>query len=144
MRSDTRIALHPRAPIAQRFVTDPAHMPAHHRAYRDPKVLQRAAAIGPHTVALIEALFAKRRHPEQAIRSAQGVLALARDHARAALEAACARAVALDTIGYEHVRRQLLIAQVQPPLPLAPVAHEHVRGGDYYSAHGAAEAAHAA
>jgi transposase len=133
LRHDTRIALHHRAPTHQRFVTEVAHMPAHHRAFRDPNILRRAAAIGPQTVALIEALFAKRRHPEQAIRSAQGVLALARDHTHGALEAACQRAVALDTIGYEAVRRQLLIAQVQPALPLPVAVHEHVRGSAYYS-----------
>ena len=118
-------------------------MPAHHRAFRDPQILRRAEAIGPATVALIDALFAKRRHPEQAIRSAQGVLGLARDHDRAALEAACQRAVGLDTIGYEAVRRQLLIAQVQRPLPLPPIPHEHVRGSDYYAAPHA-EASHVA
>lgn len=134
LRNDTRIALHRRAPVSQRFVTDVAHMPAHHRAYRDPRIMQRAAAIGPQTVALIEALFAKRRHPEQAIRSAQGVLGLVRDHGANALEAACARAVALDTIGYAAVQRLLQVAHVQPPLPLPPVTHEHVRGGDYYAA----------
>jgi transposase len=144
LHNDQRIALHRRAPLRQRFVTDPAHMPAHHRAFRDPKIMQRAAGIGPATVALIEALFAKRRHPEQAIRSAQGVLGLRRDHAACALEAACARALAMDAIGYEHVRRLLIVAQVQPPLPLPPVTHEHVRGGDYYSGHLAGEAAHAA
>lgn len=141
LRNDMRIALHRRAPLSQRFVTEPAHMPVHHRAFRDPKIMQRAAAIGPQTVALIETLFAKRRHPEQAIRSAQGVLALMRDHGAAALEAACARAVALDTIGYEAVRRLLLAAQVQTPLPLPPVTHEHVRGGDYYDAQGGASVA---
>lgn len=134
LRNDVRVALHRRVPPSQRFVTDPAHMPAHHRAFRDPQIMRRATAIGPQTVALIDALFAKRRHPEQAIRSAQGVLGLVRDHDRAALESACARAIALDTIGYDHVRRQLLIASVQTPLPLPPIAHEHVRGSDYYAA----------
>lgn len=144
LRNDTRIALHRRVPASKRFVTDDAHMPAHHRAFRDPKIMQRAAAIGPSTVALIDTLFAKRRHPEQAIRSAQGILALARDHQRDALETACQRAVALDTIGYEAVRRQLLIANVQMPLPLPPITHEHVRGSDYYSASCATEVTHAA
>lgn len=143
LRNDTRIALHRRAPVSQRFVTEIAHMPAHHRAYRDPKIMQRAAAIGPQTVTLIETLFAKRRHPEQAIRSAQGVLGLVRDHGRADLEAACQRALALDTIGYEAVRRLLLVAHVQTPLPLPPVTHEHVRGSDYYSA-GTTEVSHVA
>lgn len=145
LRNNTRIALHRRAPVKQRFVTESAHMPPNHRAFRDPKIMQRAQAIGPSTVALIDALFAKRRHPEQAIRSAQGILALARDHERADLDAACARALALDAIGYEHVRRQLHIAKVQAPLPLPAVMHEHVRGSDYYSAPGGAtEAGHVA
>ncbi len=134
LQRDQRIALHRRASPGQRFVTDPAHMPVHHRAYADPKILHRAAAVGSGTVAFIETLFAKRRHPEQAIRSAQGVLGLARDHGAPALEAACIRACALDTIGYEHVRRLLLSARTQLPLPLPPQTHEHVRGGDYFSA----------
>ena len=138
---DQRIALHRRVSASQRFVTDPAHMPAHHHAFRDPKIMQRAAGVGTHTVALIDALFAKRRHPEQAIRSAQGVLGLVRDHSAAALESACARALELDAIGYENVRRLLLTARVQPPLPLPlpPAVHEHVRGGDYYGAHATTE-----
>lgn len=135
---DQRIALHRRVSPSQRFVTDPAHMPAHHRAYQDPKLMQRAAAVGPATTALLEALFAKRRHPEQAIRSAQGILALVRDHSAIALESACARALELNAIGYQHVRRLLRSSRLHPPLPLPPVAHEHIRGGDYYDAQGRA------
>ncbi|MGQ0801591.1 MAG: hypothetical protein ACT4NL_15950, partial [Pseudomarimonas sp.] len=136
LQRETRIALHCRVSPSTRFVTDPAHMPAHHRAFRDPKIMHRAAAIGSATVTLIETLFARRRHPEQAIRSAQGILGLVRDHDAVALEAACARACQLDTIGYEHVRRLLLTADVQAPLPLPSNSHEHVRGGDYYAAGG--------
>ena len=36
------------------------------------------------------------------------------------------------------------VAQVQAPLPLPAVTHEHVRGGDYYGATSAAEVNHAA
>lgn len=142
---DQRVALHRRMPLSQRFVTDPAHMPEHHRAFRDPKIMQRAAGIGANTVALLDALFAKRRHPEQAIRSAQGILGLVRDHHPAALEAACARALALDAIGYQSVRDLLLTARTQRPLPLPPTAHENLRGGDYYGTDAAEpEAAHVA
>jgi len=133
---DQRIALHRRVSVSQRFVTDPAHMPEHHRAYRDPKIMQRAAGIGSHTVALLDALFAKRRHPEQAIRSAQGILGLVRDHTAAELESACARALELDAIGYQSVRGLLLTARTQRPLPQPPTTHENVRGGDYYDASG--------
>lgn len=138
---EKRIALHRRVSASQRFVTDPAHMPVHHRAFRDPKIMQRAAGIGCHTVALLDALFAKRRHPEQAIRSAQGILGLVRDHTAAALESACARALELDAIGYQSVRGLLLTARTQLPLSLPPTAHENVRGSGYYDAHGWASAA---
>ncbi len=60
------------------------------------------------------------------------------------MEAACARAMALESIGYENVRRLLLVGQVQVPLPLPAVTHEHVRGGDYYGASCATQVAHAA
>ena len=136
LQRDQRIALHRRAPLSQRFVTDPAHMPTHHRAYADPQIERRAAAAGPAVSALVDALFAKRRHPEQAIRSAQGVLGLARDHGVDALNAACQRALELDAIGYQHVLRLLLRAplETRAPSPAAapPAPHEHVRGGTYY------------
>jgi len=144
LHNDQRIALHRRAAASQRFVTDPAHMPAHHQAFRDPKIMQRAAGMGPATAALIDALFAQRRHPEQAIRSAQGVLSLARDHGAGALEAACVRALALNAIGYGNVRRLLTMTTVQAPTAPAPTIHEHIRGGDYYSGKTAVEVAHVA
>lgn len=129
-----RVALHRRAPAPQRYVTDPAHMPAHHQAYRDPKLHRRAAALGPSVLAVIEALFARRQHPEQAIRSAQGILAQARDHGAAALNEACARALERNTVGYENIRRYLHHAATEPALPLPePVVHEHIRGSAYYA-----------
>lgn len=136
LQRDQRIALHRRAPTGQRFVSDPAHMPSHHRAFADPQIQRRASALGPAVTALVDALFAKRRHPEQAIRSAQGVLGLVRDHGADALNAACKRALELDAIGYHHVRRLLAGAVHEPPIaptaPAPPSVHEHVRGADYY------------
>jgi transposase len=137
---DTRIALHARV-ADQRFVTDVAHMPPNHRAYADPQILRRAQAIGPNTLALVEAVFVKRPHPDQAVRSAQGILALARDHGREALENAASEALRLGTIGYQPVLRLLRTATVQasPPLP-GNAVHAHIRGSNYYTP----EAAHVA
>ena len=132
LRGSRRLALHRRGPASQRFVTDPAHRPAHHQAQHDPQIERRAAAIGAPTAALVDALFARRRHPEQAIRSAQGIIGLARDHGKEALNSACTRALALNAIGYHAVKRLLIHHEHQVPLPLPPAAHEHVRGGDYY------------
>ena len=130
---DTRIALHARV-ADKRFVTDVAHMPPNHRAYADPQILRRAAAIGPNTLALVEALFAKRQHPDQAVRGAQGILALTRDHGRVALENAASEARRLNTIGYQPVLRLLRAAAVPASKPLPGNAlHAHVRGSDYYA-----------
>ena len=38
--------------------------------------------------------------------------------------------------GKGDVRRLLTMAPVQTPFKLMPITHEHVRGGDYYAAHG--------
>jgi transposase len=132
---EERICVHPRATLTQRFVTIPAHMPSHHRAFNDPKVAERAARIGPATAQLIDALFLQRRHPEQALRSAQGILALARDHGKAALETACAQALRFDAISYSHVKRLLASAANAPATqaPITPIAsHELLRGGGYF------------
>lgn len=132
---EERICVHPRAAQTQRFVTIPAHMPSHHRAVSDPKIAERAARVGPATAQLIDALFLQRRHPEQALRSAQGVLALARDHGKVALETACAQALTFDAISYSHVKRLLASAAAAPATtaPITPIAdHELLRGGGYF------------
>ncbi|MBK9496975.1 MAG: hypothetical protein IPO08_21190 [Xanthomonadales bacterium] len=77
---------------SQRFVNDPAHRPAHHRGAHDLKSSGELRRAGAPTAALVDALFARRRHPEQAIRSAQGIIGLARDHGKEALNSACTRA----------------------------------------------------
>lgn len=44
---DQRIALRRHVGASLRFVADTQHMPADHRAYADPWIMQRAARIGP-------------------------------------------------------------------------------------------------
>ena len=132
---NVRVALHGLRDGGPRHITTTEHMPIHHQRYRDPKLHQRAENIGPNTLAVIDALFQKRQHPEQAIRSASGVLGLVRDYPKAALEAACAQAVALDAVNYKSIRL-LLEASKQQRESTEKIqpneAHEHVRGGDYF------------
>ena len=86
-------------------------MPIHHQQYRDPKLHQRAAGIGPNAVAVIDFLFQKRAHPELAIRAASGVLGLVRDYNKVALEAACGQAIKLDAVSYKNIVQLLLSAK---------------------------------
>lgn len=133
-----RIALHSLHGSGQggpRHITITAHMPMHHQRYRDPKLHERAARIGPNTLALVDALFQKRQHPEQAIRSASGVLGLVRDYGNSALEAACGQAITLSVMSY-HSIRMLLEASKQQRAEQPPIrvnaAHEHLRGAGYF------------
>ena len=130
-----RIALHAAQNSGQRHVTQTAHMPIHHQRYRNPKLHQRAAGIGPNTTAVVDALFQKRAHPEQAIRAASGVLGLIRDHSKAALEIACEQAIALNAVGYKNIVQLLNAAKQErqehrAQKPAEP--HENLRGCDAF------------
>jgi hypothetical protein len=110
-------------------------MPIHHQQYRDPKLHQRAAGIGPNTTAVIDALFKRRNHPEQAIRAAMGVLGLERDHSKAALETACKQAIALDAISYKnivHLLRAAQQARQDHSCERPAEQHENLRGCDAF------------
>jgi transposase len=134
-----RIALHTSQNSGQRHVTQTGHMPIHHQQYRDPKLHQRAAGIGPNTTAVIDALFKRRNHPEQAIRAASGVLGLVRDHSKVALETACKQAIALDAISYKNIVHFLHAAQQarQDHSCERPAEqHENLRGCDAFDLDG--------
>jgi transposase len=136
-----RVAAHPRDDSRGRHTTTPAHMPKahqHHLEWTPSRLIQWAAAIGPQTAALVEAILADRPHPEQGYRSCLGLLRLSRRDGAARLEAACARALAVGARSYRHVDSILKhgLDRLPPPtpvtqLPLAPV-HDQLRGRDYY------------
>jgi transposase len=139
---NARIALYSQLNSGSRHITTTAHMPIHHQRYRDPKLPQRAEAIGPHTATVIDLLFQKRRHPELAIRAASGVLGLNREHSKAALESACERAIELNAVSYRNIalllkaqREEHTLIPQQIHQAITPETHEYVRGADYYDAH---------
>lgn len=136
-----RIASHARLHGGgSRYSTQSAHMPEKHRSMAEwtPERIERwAQAIGPHTAQLIAALMVRRRHPQQAFRSALGIIRMGKLYGHARLEAACARATALNAISYASIESILkkrldetpLPAIVQPTLPLV---HANLRGPEYY------------
>ena len=129
------IAAHARAPERGRRSTRDAHRPKRHVAMIEntlARVLDRAISIGPATHAVIENQARARKHPEETLRSAQGILRLGRDFSPEHLERACERAVLLKAFSYRAVR-----ALIDLPVPAAApaaldLAHENLRGADYY------------
>lgn len=139
-----RVASPMRAYGVGRYVTDPQHMPAAHRAHREwspSRLLDWASGIGPHTAELVRTLLASRPHPEQGYRACLGLMRLGRHYGPERLEAACARALRLHAVSFRSVQSILEHGLDRQPLDLdAPEAglgpHPHVRGPHYYAAKG--------
>ena len=102
------IGVHVRAEPG-RFATDDAHIHAHKRVIIErgaDYMLERCRLLGAHSGAWAEGLLAQRG-PE-AMRTLQGLLALAREHPVLELERACGRAVHLGLWRLRAVRQLLL------------------------------------
>jgi transposase len=129
------VAAHARAAQRGRRSTRDAHRPASHVAVIDQsltRVLERAAVIGAATAEVLRRQAAHRKHPEETLRSAQGILRLGHDFTPAQLEEACVRALVLQSYSYRTVRA--LIATPAPPQPpsLLDLNHDNVRGPEYF------------
>ena len=136
-----RVAAHPREWGRRRYITDPAHMPASHRAHAEwspSRLVNWAAGAGPAVAALAEALLAARVHPEHAYRSCLGLMSLGRRYGPERLDAACTRALAAGAVSYSSVKS--ILAENLDRVPLnatealpAPPTHENLRGARYWA-----------
>jgi transposase len=113
-----------------------AHRPANHRAVIDTtieRLLARAAAIAPSVAEVLREQFNRKRHPEEALRVAQGILRLAQDFSPQQLAAACERALALKACSYRSVRAFITTPQTGScDTRQLSLVHENVRGSDYF------------
>jgi transposase len=135
-----RVASHIRSHARHQPTTDPAHMPAAHRAHLEwtpSRLIAWGATIGPATAALCAAIMEQRPHPEQGYRACLGIMRLAKQYPPARLERACARALHFRACSYKSVlailrhhrdAEPLPTDTEPPPLPL----HANVRGPKYY------------
>lgn len=135
-----RIAMHLRSRRRWHYTTLPEHMPPHHKYVADSTVenmRQRAARVGSDVTQFFDALFAQRPHPEQAVRSCQGVLSLLPVYGPQRLNLACRRALHFSLLRYKHIKNILEHGldsqpiddrQAQITLPL----HANIRGSSYF------------
>jgi transposase len=135
-----RVTSHVRSRRSGGYTTNPAHMPAAHRAHLEwspSRLIAWGARVGPQTAAFIEQLLDSRPHPEQGYRSCLGLMKLARTYPPERLEAACQRSLEIQALSYRSVKSILASGvdrlPLQPSLPLRlPTQHPHLRGPDYY------------
>lgn len=135
-----RIASHPRSWIKGRHTTTPEHMPKAHRefaAWTPQRMISWAAQNGIATAQVVENILARKVYPEHGFRSCMGIISLAKRYSKERLEAACGRAVAIKGVTYKSIKSILENNLDQQSLPrqmnLPPVAHENIRGTDYYN-----------
>jgi transposase len=140
-KGTVRIASHPREYGRRRYITDPAHMPASHRAHASwtpERLISWAGTISASTATLVEAVLASRPHPEHAYRATLGIISLAKRYGNDRVDAACARALAAGAVSYTSVKSILAENLDRLPLPapaptLVPPEHENLRGAEYYA-----------
>jgi transposase len=115
-------------------------MPKGQQEYADwtpERLIRWAAKTGPRTAALTEAILASRQHPQQAFRSAMGLIRLAKVYTPQRLEAACDLALDGGATSYKSVKSILKTGLDQQPRQQSlqttdPVVHDNIRGGNYY------------
>jgi transposase len=136
-----RVASHRRNPKKGGFSTIKEHMPKSHQEHADwtPERLVRwAAKTGPDTAKLIERILGARSHPQQAFRPCLGIMRLGKRYTPERLEAACRRALAINSPSYKSVESILKNGLDQQPLPktqaaLPAIKHPNVRGPEYFN-----------
>ena len=138
-RAGRRVASHGREYGRRRFVTDPAHMPASHRAHLEwtpTRLIEWARTGSPSTAALVEKVLVSRAHPEHAYRTCLGIMSLARRYGNERTGAACERALAAGATSYSSVKSILAEGldrvPLRPPVAPPPPTHENLRGADYW------------
>jgi transposase len=133
-----RVAVHQRRFAGHRAGTEPDHMPSHHRfvaEWTPERFIRWARSFGPKTEALIIAVLASRRHPEQAFRTCLGILKLFRGLEAARVEAAAARAVAIGALTYASISSILKnnLDRAQAAAESASIdQHSNIRGPRYF------------
>ena len=134
-----RVASHVRNFRRGGFTTVPEHMPKAHRAHMEwspRRLINWGHSIGPNTEALIAAILEDRPHPEQGYKSCLGILRLAKKYGHERLEVACGKSLAVRARSYRHVegvlKNGLDRVDNEAPNERPAVAHDNIRGGDYY------------
>ncbi len=141
-RNGQRVASHVRSRKKGGFTTLSEHMPVHHQQYAKwtPERLVRwAEETGSQTAKVIETILQSRPVPQQGFRSCLGIMGLGKSYGQDRLEAACKRALALNTTGYKSIQSILKTGLDSQPLPgkpdkqmELPIDHDNIRGPGYY------------
>lgn len=136
-----RVASHIRSGRARKHVTVNEHMPEAHRQYAEwtpQRLISWAAQNGPATAEVITRIMEARLHPQHGFRPCLGIMRLGKKHGSDRLEAACKRAIAINSLSYKSIESILDTGLDSKPLstPAADkpaIRHDNIRGASYYT-----------
>jgi transposase len=138
-----RVACHQRSYEVGGMTTLPEHMPAAHRGYaeRSPEqLLAWASTVGDATVEMVHRMLDDGRHWRQGFQAAEGLRSLNKRYGGQRLDAACLRALHIQSVSFTSVKSILSngldglpLPDPEPSKPPQPALEpEHVRGAEYY------------
>lgn len=135
-----RVASHLRSPQRGQHTTVHEHMPKSHQQFAEwtPERLVRwAEKTGPDTVRVVESILRARPHPQQGFRACLGPMRLGKEYGPERLEAACTRALAVNTLTFKSIDSMLKrgLDKLPPPQKAPehpPLDHDNIRGPEYY------------
>ena len=106
-------------------------------AWTPERIESWAVTIGPNCGAAARQIMASRPLPEHGFRPCIGLIRLGKRYGNERVDSACGRALKLNIVGYRHIEnllksgRDQIALEQEPPAP-AVVAHDNVRGAEYY------------
>jgi len=135
-----RVASHFRSHKKHHHTTLKQHMPENHRVHAEwtpERIVRWVGRAGEATAEMVERIMASRPHPQQGFRACMGIKRLGETYGQDRLEAACQRALDIQSPSYKSVKSILEKGLDRKPLTTkttsAPtIQHENVRGADYY------------
>jgi len=144
--SGHRIAAHLRSDTPNKYTTDKSHMPASHRSYAERSYgyfLEWASGLGSACADAVKEQFAgKVEDSPVACKACDKLQAFSRTYGNEAFEAACKKALALNsataTSIHNILKSKTYELQVEEPVQQQLPLHHNVRGSDYFTVGGSA------
>ncbi len=138
--NNIRIAIHKREKKFG-YTTVSDHMPPSHKFYSEwnpERITNWAEKIGDNVKKVVQEMFQRKQHPEQAFKSCLGLLNLSKKYGDNRLNNACKRVIAFNYYSYKAVKNILergmdkLEEENQDLFSTLP-EHENIRGNTYYN-----------
>lgn len=136
--SGQRIASHSRSRIRNGYTTLEEHMPAAHQfvKFGPERIEGWAEKLGESVKKVVQAIMTSKLHPQQGFRACLGILRLENKVGKERLNAACIKALELNSPRYRTIenllQKGLDKTATITPLPTSIPNHENIRGPEYY------------